>query len=108
MTTALRMSSHGWAKPARRGTFSIGSINGAPDHAVAPTPVVFLRGRLFHQRRAAFRQRRDGKAVSESVRQTARPGSLLLDRERAVGLLQHHHLLSAGLPRRRFRPEERR
>ena len=49
---------------------------------------LFLRRRISHQRHSASGQRRDGTAVSEPVRQTAGRRTVLVDRERALGLLQ--------------------
>ena len=47
---------------------------GAPEMHWLRSRVVLLRRRLSHQRRPAFRQRRDGTAVPEPVRQAAGQG----------------------------------
>ena len=76
---------------------------GAPEHAMASLSGLLRRRRVSHQRHSASGQRRDGTPVSKPVRQTARRRPLLVDRERALGLLQPRRRISARLPCRRFR-----
>src|SRR5271165_5228932 len=74
-------------RPARRTRSSV-FWKGAPDHGLASRRSLPVRRRIPGERRSAFRQRHDGAALSEPVRQAAGPGSFILDRERALGVCE--------------------
>src|SRR6185437_14871565 len=107
-STASRASSRVSAKPARLQTYSRSlkwndqptSANKTPHpikrsaaHGSCPLHLVFLWRNGSRQRRSAFRQRHQRTALPNTVCQTAGRRTFVVDRQRAVGLLQSHHRL---------------
>src|ERR1035441_6829829 len=91
------------ARPAPRRTCLISSRRGALDNELAALRVLLFRRPVSGQCRAAFRQRRYGKTLSDAVRKASGKGSLVLDSECPVGLYEFRLRLSASAARRALR-----
>src|ERR1035438_7304725 len=91
------------ARPAPSRTCLIYSRRGALKNELATSRVLLFRRPVSGQCRAAFRQRRYGKTLSDTVREALGKGSLVLDSECPMGLCEFRLRLSASAARRPLR-----
>src|SRR5208282_2524313 len=101
--TVSSMSFLALVRPAPRRTYLIYSRRGALNNDLATSRVLLFRRPVSGQCRAAFRQRHYGKTLSDTVRKASGEGSLVLDRERSMGLCEFRLRLSASAARRPLR-----
>ena len=80
---------------------------GADSNGLVPLRFLFRRRSTSHERRPALRQWDDGPSVPEPVREASGRGSVVLDRQCALGSVQHRHRLRTAVPGRSLRPAQR-
>src|SRR5580692_11220760 len=80
---------------------------GGTRNGLVPLRLVLLWWTLPRERDPAPRQRDDGAALSEPVRQASGRGAVVVDRQRRLGRVQPRRRLPPRVPGRRLRSAQR-